>query len=96
MNKRHTEYIALYLFVFEAILLFGVMAVAFFATVIVLSALYISLQMTLDELLLPQMEKFLMRFPAFQKLEVCENIAAVSDTPTTVVETTEGIEVVET
>ena len=79
MNKRHTEYIALYLFVFGAILLFGVMvrkfiiikgydefsaAVAFFATVIVLSALYISLQMTLNELLLPRMEKFLMRFPA--------------------------------
>lgn len=44
-------------------------AVAFFATVVVLSALYISLQMTLNELLLPRMEKFLMRFPAFQKLE---------------------------
>ena len=84
MNKRQTEYIALYLFVFGAILLFGVMArkfvlvkaydefssaVAFFATVIVLSALYISLQMTLNELLLPRLEKFLMRFPAFQKLE---------------------------
>ena len=84
MNKRHTEYIALYLFVFGAILLFGVLArkfvlvkgydefsaaVGFFATVVVLSALYISLQMTLNELLLPRMEKFLMRFPAFQKLE---------------------------
>ena len=44
-------------------------AVGFFATVVVLSALYISLQMTLNELLLPRMEKFLMRFPAFQKLE---------------------------
>ena len=84
MNKRQTEYIALYLFVFGAILLFGVLArkfvfvkgydefsaaVGFFATVVVLSALYISLQMTLNELLLPRMEKFLMRFPAFQKLE---------------------------
>ena len=62
MNKRQTEYIALYLFVFGAILLFGVLvrkfvlvkgydefsaAVGFFATVVVLSALYISLQMTL-------------------------------------------------
>ena len=70
MNKRQTEYIALYLFVFGAILLFGVLtrkfvlvkgydefsaAVAFFATVVVLSALYISLQMTLNELLLPRM-----------------------------------------
>ena len=84
MNKRQTEYIALYLFVFGAILLFGVLArkfvlvkgydefsaaVGFFATVVVLSALYISLQMTLNELLLPRMKKFLMRFPAFQKLE---------------------------
>jgi len=81
MNKRQTEYIALYLFVFGAILLFGVLArkfvlvkgydefsaaVGFFATVIVLSALYISLQMTLNDLLLPRMEKFLMRFQHFK------------------------------
>ena len=94
MNKRQTEYITLYLFVFGAILLFGVLArkfalvkgydefsaaVAFFATVIVLSAFYISLQMILNELLLPRLEKFLMRFPAFQKLEevaVAETVAA--------------------
>lgn len=93
MNKRQTEYIALYLFVFGAILLFGVLArkfvlvkgydefsaaVGFFATVIVLSALYISLQMTLNDLLLPRMEKFLMRFPAFQKLE---EVAVADTTP---------------
>ena len=98
MNKRQTEYIALYLFVFGAILLFGVLArkfvlvkgydefsaaVGFFATVVVLSALYISLQMTLNELLLPRMEKFLMRFPAFQKLE---EIAVVTETPAVAVE----------
>ena len=92
MNKRQTEYIALYLFVFGAILLFGVLArkfvlvkgydefsaaVGFFATVVVLSALYISLQMTLNEWLLPRMEKFLMRFPAFQKLE---EVAVVAET----------------
>lgn len=108
MNKRQTEYIALYLFVFGAILLFGVLArkfvlvkgydefsaaVAFFATVVVLSALYISLQMTLNELLLPRMEKFLMRFPAFQKLE---EVAVVADTPTVVVEPIEDVAVVET
>ena len=93
MNKRQTEYIALCLFVFGAILLFGIMArkfvlvkgydefsaaVGFFATVVVLSALYISLQMTLNELLLPRMEKFLMRFPAFQKLEEVAVVAEVS------------------
>ena len=107
MNKRQTEYIALYLFVFEVILLFGVLArnfvlvkgydefsaaVGFFATVVVLSALYISLQMTLNELLLPRMEKFLMRFPAFQKLEE----VAVADTPAVVVETIEEVVVAET
>lgn len=107
MNKRHTEYIALYLFVFGAILLFGVLArkfvlvngydefssaVAFFATVVVLSALYISLQMTLNELLLPRMEKFLMRFPAFQKLED----VAGADTPAVVTEPIEEVAVAET
>ena len=108
MNKRHTEYIALYLFVFGAILLFGVMvrkfiiikgydefsaAVAFFATVIMLSALYISLQMTLNELLLPRMEKFLMRFPAFQKLA---KVAVATDVPTIVAEPIEELAIVET
>ena len=108
MNKRHTEYIALYLFVFGAILLFGVMArkfiiingydefsaaVAFFATVIVLSALYISLQMALNELLLPRMEKFLMRFPAFQKLE---KVAVAAEAPTIIAEPMEEVAVVET
>ena len=93
MNKKQTEYIALYLFVFGAILLFGVLArkfmlakgydefsatVGFFATVVVLSALYISLQMVLNELLLPRMEKFLMRFPAFQKLEEVAFVAEVT------------------
>ena len=106
MNKRQTEYIALYLFVFGAILLFGVLArkfvlvkgydefsaaVGFFATVVVLSALYISLQMILNELLLPRMEKFLMRFPAFQKLEEM----AVAETPAVAVESIEEVAVAE-
>ena len=108
MNKRQTEYIALYLFVFGAILLFGVLArkfvlvkgydefnaaVGFFATVVVLSALYISLQMTLNELLLPRMEKFLMRFPAFQKLE---EVAVVAETPAVAVRPIEEVVVAET
>ena len=107
MNKRQTEYIALYLFVFGAILLFGVMvrkfvlvkgydefsaAVGFFATVVVLSALYISLQIMLNELLLPRMEKFLMRFPAFQKLEE----AVVAEVSTIAAEPIEKVAVVET
>ncbi len=108
MNKKQTEYIALYLFVFGAILLFGVLsrkfvlvigydefsaAVGFFATVVVLSALYISLQMTLNELLLPRMEKFLMRFTAFQKLE---EVAVVAEIPAIVPEPTEEVAVIET
>ena len=83
MNKRETEYIELYLFVFGAILLFGVLArkfvlvkgsdefsavVAFFITVFVLSALYISLQMTLKELLFPRMEKVLDAFSCVSKV----------------------------
>ena len=108
MNKRQTEYIALYLFVFGAILLFGVLArkfvlvkgydefsaaIAFFATVVVLSALYISLQMTLNELILPRMEKFLMRFPAFQKLE---EVAVVAETPAVAVKPIKEVAVMET
>ena len=107
MNKRQTEYIALYLFVFGAILLFGVLArkfvlvkgddefsasVGFFATVVVLSALYISMQMTLNELLLPRMEKFLMRFPAFQKLD---KVVVVSETPVIIAEPIEEIAITE-
>ena len=108
MNKRQTEYIALYLFVFGAILLFGVLArkfvlvkgydefsaaVAFFATVVVLSALYISLQMTLNELLLPRMDKFIMRFPAFKKLE---EVAVTAEVSAIVAETNEEVTVAET
>ena len=107
MNKRQTEYIALYLFVFGAILLFGVLArkfvlvkgydefsaaVAFFATVVVLSAFYISVQMMLNELLLPRMEKFLMRFPAFQKLD---EVAVVAETTAIVAEPIEEVVVAE-
>lgn len=108
MNKRQTEYIALYLFVFGAILLFGVLArkfvlvkgydefsaaVGFFTTVVVLSALYISLQMTLNELLLPRMEKFLMRFPTFQKLE---EVAVAAETTAIVNEPIKEVVVTET
>ena len=62
-------------------------------TVVVLSALYISLQMTLNELLLPRMEKFLMRFPAFQKLE---EVAVAAETPALIVEPIEEVAVTET
>ena len=61
---------------------------------VVLSALYISLQMTLNELLLlSRMEKFLMRFPAFQKLE---DVAVAAETTAIVVEHIKDIAVTET
>ena len=60
---------------------------------IVLSALYISMQMTLNELLRPRMEKFLMRFPAFQKLG---KVAVATEVPSIATEPIEEIAVVET
>lgn len=98
MNRKKTEYIALYLLVFGAILLLGILVrwlvllggmdefsatVAFFATVVLLSALYISFQMILNEFLLVPLEKFLLRFRAFQQSEVVEeeDIAVAESTP---------------
>ena len=49
--------------------------------------------MTLNELLLPRMEKFLMRFTAFQKLE---EVAVVAEIPAIVAEPTEEVTVIET
>ncbi len=49
--------------------------------------------MTLNELLLPRMEKFLMRFPGFQKLE---EVVVATDVPTIVAEPIEEIAVSET
>ncbi len=49
--------------------------------------------MMLNELLLPRMEKFIMRFPAFQKLE---EVAVVADTPAIVAKPTEEGAITET
>ena len=49
--------------------------------------------MTLNELLLPRMEKFLMRFPAFQKLE---EMAVVAEATVIVAEPTEEVDINET
>ena len=57
------------------------------------SSVRISLQMTLNELLLPRMEKFLMRFPAFQKLE---EVAVVAETTAVIVEPIEEVAVADT
>ena len=97
MNQKKAEYIALYSLVFGVILIFGILirqfvlskgiddfsgTVAFFATVVVLTALYASLQITFNQLLLPRIEAFLFRFPAFQKMKKHNDTVSVPEAPT--------------
>lgn len=94
MNQKKAEYIALYSLVFGAILVFGILirqfvlskgiddfssTVAFFATVIVLTALYASLQITFNQFLLPRIEAFLFCFSAFQKMKDNNDAVSVSE-----------------
>ena len=84
MNQKSIEHIALYSFVLVGTLVVGVLArqfvlskgvddfscsVAFFATVIVLMAIYASLQTTFNQFLLPRIEAFLLRSFAFQTMK---------------------------
>ena len=84
MNQKSLEHIALYSLVLVGTLVVGVLArqfvlskgvddfsssVAFFATVIVLMAIYASLQTTFNQFLLPRIEAFLLRFSAFQMVK---------------------------
>ena len=84
MNQKSIEHIALYSLILVGTLVVGVLArqfvlskgvddfssnVAFFATVIVLMAIYASLQTTFNQFLLPRIEAFLLRFSAFQTME---------------------------
>ena len=97
MNQKKAEYIALYSLVFGVILVFGILirqfvlskgiddfssTVAFFATVIVLTALYVSLQITFNQFLLPRIEAFLFRFSAFQKMKNHNDTVSVPEAPT--------------
>ncbi len=94
MNQKKAEYIALYSLVFGVILVFGILirqfvlskgiddfssTVAFFATVIVLTALYASWQITFNQFLLPRIETFLFRFSAFQKMKDNNDAVSVSE-----------------
>ena len=94
MNQKKAEYIALYSLVFGVILVFGILirqfvlskgiddfssTVAFFSTVVVLTALYASLQITFNQLLLPRIEAFLFRFSAFQKMKDNNDAVSVSE-----------------
>ena len=84
MNQKSIEHIALYSLILVGTLVVGVLArqfvlskgvddfsssVVFFATVIVLMAIYTSLQTTFNQFLLPRIEAFLLRFSAFQTME---------------------------
>lgn len=84
MNQKSIEHIALYSLVLVGTLVVGVLArqfvlskgfddfssvVAFFATVIILMAIYASLQTTFNQFLLPHIEAFLSRFSAFQTMK---------------------------
>lgn len=84
MNQKSIEHIALYSLVLVGTLVVGVLArqfvlskgvddfsssVVFFATVIVLMAVYPSLQTTFNQFLLPRIEAFLLRFSAFQTMK---------------------------
>ncbi|MCR8912959.1 mobilization protein [Barnesiella sp. ET7] len=94
MNQKNVEYIALYFLVIGVILVIGILVrlfalsqglddfsstIAFFVTVIVLTALYASLQITFDQLLSPRIKAFLLRCPAFQKMK--DNPDSVPSTP---------------
>ena len=97
MNQKSIEHIALYSLVLVGTLVVGVLArqfvlskgvddfsssVAFFATVIVLMAVYASLQTTFNQFLLPRIEAFLLRFPAFQKMKNHNDTVSVPEAST--------------
>ena len=94
MNQKSIEHIALHSLVLVGTLVVGVLArqfvlskgiddfsssVVFFATVIVLMAIYASLQTTFNQFLLPRIEAFLFRFSAFQKMRDNNYTVSVSE-----------------
>ena len=97
MNQKSIEHIALYSLVLVGTLVVGVLArqfvlskgvddynrgVAFFATVTVLMAIYVSLQTTFNQFLLPRIEAFLLRFSAFQTMKNHNDTVSVPEVPT--------------
>ena len=97
MNQKSIEHIALYSLVLVGALVVGVLVrlyvlskgvddfssiVAFFATVIVLMAIYASLQITFNQLLLQHIEIFLFRFSAFQTMKNYNDTVSAPEAPT--------------
>ena len=94
MNQKSIEHIARYSLVLVGNLVVGVLArqfvlsrgvddfssiVAFFATVIVLMAIYASLQTIFNQFLLPRIEAFLLRFSAFQTMKNYNDTVSVPE-----------------
>ena len=97
MNQKSIEHIARYSLVLVGNLVVGVLArqfvlsrgvddfssiVAFFATVIVLMAIYASLQTAFNQFLQPRIEAFLLRFSAFQTMKNHNDTVSVPEVPT--------------
>ena len=97
MNQKSIEHIALYSLVLVGTLVVGVLtrqfvlskgvddfssSVAFFATVIVLMAIYASLQTTFNQFLLPRIEAFLLRFSVFQAMKNHNDTVSAPEVPT--------------
>ena len=97
MNQKSIEHIALYSLVLVGTLVVGVLArqfvlskgvddfsssVVFFATAIVLMAIYASLQTTFNQFLLPRIEAFLLRFFAFQTMKNHNDTVSAPEAPT--------------
>ena len=97
MNQKSIEHIARYSLVLAGNLVVGVLArqfvlskgiddfsssVVFFATAIVLMAIYASLQTTFNQFLLLRIEVFLLRFSAFQTMKNHNNTVSVPEAPT--------------
>ena len=94
MNQKSIEHIALYSLVLVGTLVIGVLArqfvlskgvddfsssVVFFATAIVLMAIYASLQTTFNQFLLPRIEAFLLHFTAFQTMKNYNDTVSVPE-----------------
>ena len=97
MNQKKAEYIALYSLVFGVILVFGILirqfvlskgiddfssTVAFFATVIVLIALYVCFHIIFNFFFLLRIEDFIFRFSAFQKMKDNNDAVSFPEAPT--------------
>ena len=97
MNQKSIEHIARYSLVLVGNLVVGVLArqfvlskgvddfsssVAFFATVIVLMAIYASLQITFNQFLQPRIEAFLLHISAFQTMKNHNDTVSVPEAST--------------